>query len=214
MKYTVSTKPGIKTLLIAIAAILALLLAACTVDNTDTGNAIPGGLGAFVGQVNDDLFIAIASADHPSEEYERVFLVYLCDGADQATWLRTESRIQPAVAEGDDVRVEFAVVEGGVSGHIEIAGGEPQPFTATRAEGDAGLYRAEETFNETAYIGGWIVLTTFAQRGAVTVDGVVVANPTLDVDSGQAATEVGTFSNVNSLPCIPVPRFGCIPVPN
>lgn len=181
-------------------------------------------------QAPPELFIAIVAAEHPAAEHERVYYAYLCDGAERSTWLLLESDGEGAVLEAGDVTVTLSGVGSNrltngadaLTGEVSIAGEPTRAFTAERAQDDAGLYRGELVEStghasarsaSTRYVGGWIILNSGHQLGAVTVDGVVVDNPTLDVATGSVVSSVGTFSGVTTLPCIPVPRFGCIPVP-
>lgn len=208
-----------------------LTLAACgspevTVPPTE-------GFGMFVGAVEEtrsldhpegrqappELFIAIAVAEHPAAEHERVYYAYLCDGEEHSTWLLLEGDGDRVVLEADDVTVTLSDVSDNrladgadaLSGEVSIAGEPPRTFIAERAQGDAGLYRGE-LVNSPRYVGGWIILNNGQQLGAVTLDGVVVDNPTLDVATGTAVSSVGTFSNIPTIPCIPVPGIGCIPI--
>jgi hypothetical protein len=175
-----------------ISALLFALLAAC--------GGTPGGVEddtlyahAFAGEVNEDLFIGAMVADHPRGPDRKALVVYLCDGADVSTWFFGEAIGDAVVLEGADIRVEMSLGEERLTGVVERAGVGPQGFVAEFAAGDAGLYRAVETFDGTDYIGGWVVLNDGRQRGALTLGGQVIENPTLDLTTGQAETSVGTF---------------------
>lgn len=198
-----------KPLLASIALLLALALAACA---TETPMPTPQGLGMFTGAVNDELFIAVAAAEHPDESLERAIMVYLCDGADRSAWLVAESAGDTATLSGEDVQVTLSLRGNNVSGEVRIAGAAAQPFTVERAQEDTGLFRVQRV-GPPDYIGGWIILNNFEQRGALTENGRVIENPFLDVATGTAETGVGTFSDITQLPCIPVPGWGCIPIP-
>jgi hypothetical protein len=97
----------------------------------------------FTGAVDGDLFIAVAAAEHPGEDFERAIMVYLCDGADRSTWLVAESAGDTATLQDGDVEVVLSSTGTTVSGQVHIAGEAPHTFTAERALGDAGLYRVQ-----------------------------------------------------------------------
>jgi hypothetical protein len=160
---------------------------------------------AFAGEVDEDLFIGALVADHPRGPDRKALVVYLCDGADVSTWLYGEAVGDAVVLEGADTRVEMSLGEERLTGMVERAGEAPQEFVAVFAEGDAGLYRAAETIDGTDYIGGWVVLNDGRQRGAITLGGQVIENPTLDLTTEQAETSGGTFGIVR---CFRDPRTG------
>ena len=120
---------------------------------------------AHVGEVNEDLFVAV-TVDEPAEP-EQVS-VYLCDGEEFSQWLSGELNAEGVAELGEDMgaQVALTVDEGGnVSGVVQPPGDVPQPFTATAATGDAGLYRAEEAVDGVTHVGGWIVLPDGRQKG-------------------------------------------------
>jgi hypothetical protein len=204
----ITSKPIVKLFLSSITLLMVLTLAACTSDAAPTSE----GLGQFVGEVNEDLFIAVAAALHPDPALERVYYVYLCDGAERSTWLLAESESSSAILESDDVTVTLAVSGNTVTGQLDIAG-DVQPFVAEPAREGAGLFRMQRV-GPPDYTGGWIILNSFAQRGALTEDGTVIENPVLNAATGTVETSLGTFSDITQLPCIPVPGWGCIPIPH
>ncbi len=176
----------------------------------------------FVADVGDDLFLAVVAAELESAEIGRAYVAYLCDGAEVATWLIDADDGESVTLTTADAEVAFSLGDDALSGEVTLADGTPRPFTAVRAVGDAGLYRAEHPVGAPAtgalaigvdhYVGGWIILNNAEQRGALTLGGAVVENPTLDPATGTAQTSVGTLSTVT---CIPVcfPGFcTCIPV--
>jgi hypothetical protein len=189
-----------------IGVLVTLLIGACS-----AAEPTADGVGTFVGEVNEDLFIAVAAALHPEVAFERVYYVYLCDGAERSTWLLAESEGSSATLEDGDVTVTLAVNGNTISGQVDIAG-DVQPFVAEPARDGAGLFRLQRV-GPPHYTGGWIILNSFEQRGALTENGTIIENPVLDAATGTVETQVGTFSNISRLPCIPVPRFGCIPLP-
>ena len=191
-----------KGLALLMSAFLFALLAGCgTVDDV-TDDALFAD--AFTGEVDEDLFIGVLVADHPPVPDRKALVVYLCDGADVSTWLFGEAIGDTAVLEVADTRVELSMNEGSAAGAVSQAGGAPQEFVAEFATGDAGLYRAVETIDGQDYVGGWIVLNNLEQRGAITLGGQVIENPTLDLTTGEAETSVGTFGTN----CFRDPRTG------
>jgi len=64
-----------------------------------------------------------------------------------------------------------------------------------RVEPLLGHFRAVATFDGRDYVGGWIVLEDGRQRGAITLGGTVVDNPTLDSSTGVAESSLGTFGS-------------------
>jgi hypothetical protein len=122
---------------------------------------------AFVGAVNERLFIAVALAGPDHTSGQRQVRVYLCDSDQVSVWLSGEMSGDAVTLAVEDSRVELVTTEDSVSGTVILAGGQPQPFTAVPAGGEAGLYRAEETFDEGHVVAGWIVLHDGSQRGGI-----------------------------------------------
>jgi hypothetical protein len=149
----------------------------------------------YVGAVDEDLFIGVLVEDPPAEDGRRALVVYLCDGADVATWIFDETFGASAVVENDAARVEISLGRGGVFGVVELAGGERRAFVADAATDHPGLYRAVETFDGREYVGGWIVLDDGRQRGAITLRGDVVENPEVEPIAGVAESSIGTFGS-------------------
>jgi hypothetical protein len=123
---------------------------------------------AYVGAVDDELFIAVALDDGADGQTARV---YLCDGAEVSIWLRGDVEPEQPTRLGgfeDGAHVEFVVTDEAVHGEVTLAGqGGPRYFEAVAATGDAGLYRAEETIDGTEYVGGWIALADGRQQGLI-----------------------------------------------
>ncbi len=150
---------------------------------------------AFAGEVDADLFIGVLVADDPDAPERRALIVYLCDGADVSTWFFGDATAGSTVLEASDVRVELLLGHDGVAGVVERPGEAPAHFAADLVMGDAGLFRAVETIDGDDYVGGWIVLEDGRQRGAITLGGTVVDNPTLDPSTGVAESSLGTFGS-------------------
>jgi hypothetical protein len=159
---------------------------------------------AFAGAIDDELFIGILAAEHPSQPGLRTWVIYLCDGATTSTWLFGEGTGDDAVVRQGDTQVELSLRGPSVHGVVDRVGETPRLFVAEFATALAGLYRSVETIEGNEYVGGWIVLDDGRQRGAITLGGRVVDNPTLDPESKQAVSTVGTFGSN----CFRDPRTG------
>lgn len=116
----------------------------------------------WVGAAKDSkAFVAIVAA-------QGRLLAYVCDGEKIAQWFRG------AVGEGGAVAIELnsrtklnaRLTGDSASGTLELEGMRLE-FTATKANGSAGLFRAELSANSATYTGGWIVNQRGEQRGAV-----------------------------------------------
>lgn len=122
----------------------------------------------FVGAVDDELFVGIALSEAAAAADEpRTLVVYLCDGRSVSKWMVEEAAGEQATVAHGDTRVELAIAEAGISGTVALDGGEPQPFAAEPATGDAGLYRAEWSLAGADYMINWIVLADGSQRGSL-----------------------------------------------
>jgi len=210
------------------ALVLAAALVACAtpVEADAPTDVAVGSTSTFVADVGDDLFLAIVAAELESDEIGRAFVAYLCDGADVSAWLIDADDGDPVTLATADAEVVLSLGDDDVSGEVSLAGGTPRPFTAERAVGSAGLYRAEHTTGAPAtgalatgvrdYVGGWIVLNNAEQRGALAMAGVVLENPTLDLATGTAETSVGTLRTIECIRvCFPAGRGAvctCIPI--
>ncbi len=168
--------------------LLLLLLPGCTI----LGGAESEGE-SYVGTLDDALFIGIAVNEDVGGEGERALVAYLCDGETVSQWFVAERVEQEMTLTAGDTRVELAFSGDGVSGTVALAGQEPQAFEAAPATGDAGLYRAEESFDDVDHVGGWIVLPDGRQQGAVNAGGSIVESPSLDLETGEATTSAGTM---------------------
>lgn len=176
---------------IVVLALLATLLPACTVLE---GQATATEMDTFVGAVNDDLFVGIAVAEASAGEDTPALIAYLCDGEAVSQWFIEERVESEMTLTAGDTVIELTLDDGRISGTVALAGQGPQPFEAALAQGDAGLYRAEESFDGVNHVGGWIVLEDGRQQGAVSADGTVVENPTLNLETREATTSAGTLN--------------------
>lgn len=151
---------------------------------------------SYVGDVDGDLLIGVMVAPHPPTGEVKDVVVYMCDSGGVSAWLFGQTDGSSVVLEADGVSVSLALGAGEVTGEVTIGAEAPRGFTAVAAQGDAGLYRAEEQTVDGLYVGGWIILNTLAQEGALTLDGSIVEKPTLDPATGTADTSIGTLSTV------------------
>lgn len=149
----------------------------------------------MVGQVDEDLFVAVVSDEHE-------LVIYACDGTADAVataeWLHgphDDGRFDLA---GSDANVhaqgELDATTG--QGSLRIDGIE-QPFTLEAAEGDAGLYfDVVHDADDVKHWGGWIVRRDGSVRGSVInrkTGGIVAAGeatPSAEVTVGTLVFEV------------------------
>jgi hypothetical protein len=66
--------------------------------------------------------------------------------------------------------------------------GQALAFTAPPTTGDNGLYRGQAAFDGVTTTGGWIVLSSTEQAGAVLQGGDIIASPQLN--TGQPTVHV------------------------
>jgi hypothetical protein len=139
----------------------------------------------WVGELDDDRFIAITlDENYLGEQYD--VLVYICDTGETFVVHAGALEDGRATLSGDFVDIELSLEDEEFSGSVSLDG-ESLDFSAAPASEPSGLYVAE--FSSDGSDPGtamWIVNDAGEQRGA----------------------------RIDQLPCIPVPRFGCIPVPN
>lgn len=127
----------------------------------------------WIGEVDDDTFVAVVSDD------ERV-LAYVCDGTPEAvsvaTWfVGTHDGDSFALDHASGRRFTGTIGDDAISGHL-LLGDEELAYMAAPAAGAAGLFLADEADLR----GGWIVHEDGAQRGAVlhrTTGDIVSAQP-------------------------------------
>lgn len=120
----------------------------------------------YVGAVDEDLYISVSFSENADTGEPREVTVYLCDG-EIGEYLTGEVGAGTNTLEGEVFDVELSLVDDAVTGMVIQDGEEPQPFTANKASGDAGLYTAEFTFEGDEYRAQWIVLPDGSQRGVV-----------------------------------------------
>lgn len=173
---------GTKSLLVGV-----LMLLSGTLAQTE---------GNFVGHLEGtDAFVAIVS------DGEEV-LAFVCDGEALVVWLRGAVENGSLVLNSPASAAQSYLFEAQLGANAEgslFMNGERLPFTAETAEGEAGLYRAEETLDGVDLVGGWIVDNSGEQRGAV-VGGTSSRSASLDLATLQAKIDAGTLTARHVLP--------------
>jgi hypothetical protein len=167
-------------------SLLVLVLSACGAPDVDVTDIaldletleveVPAGTlraepvpGAYVGAVNDDLYIAVIPREADGGDGVQEVAAYLCDGVDVVAWLTGDVRDGEGTLTDGDTRVEIESMAGDVRGRVVVAGGEPEAFTADEGEGVAGFYQADGQMDDTSHLGRWIVLADGSRRGALTL---------------------------------------------
>lgn len=150
---------------------------------------------AMVGQVDEDLFVAVVSDEHE-------LVLYACDGTADAVavaeWFQGPhegGRFDvDGTTPGTHAEGELDATTG--EGSLRIAGVE-RAFTLEAAEGDAGLYfDVAHDADDTKHWGGWIVQRDGSLRGSVInrkTGGIVAAGdatPSAEVTVGTLVFEV------------------------
>jgi hypothetical protein len=133
---------------------------------------------ARVGEVTEDLFVAVVVPE-VVEEGQSVS-VYLCDGEAFSQWLSAELDADGQALLGQVIgaQVSLRIEDNGeVFGLAQVPGQLPHPFRATEATGEAGLYRAEETFDGVDHVAGWIVLPDGRQKGIHCCGCIILCQP-------------------------------------
>ena len=98
-------------------------------------------------------------------------LAYICDGEDLAQWYRGSLQaggLFEVRSTTKKSRITAQVTGRSVFGAITLEDGRVLSFRAIPGEGSAGLYRSDDRINDVRYLGGWVVLPSGEQRGAVT----------------------------------------------
>jgi len=180
--------------------LLASLLAACgsgktadsqepseTPDVRQTANGISG---SFVGKVDgSDSFIGIVVLE------TRETLAYICDSKLVSQWFRGSATADGLALSAGAAKLEATLSMDGVAGQVTLASGNALSFRASPATGAAGLYRAARTEGSRDFVGGWIILASGEQRGAVTAGpSLAIGTPTPQITavSGQTSASGAT----------------------
>lgn len=158
---------------------LATLATAMLLATTTAGCRSKAGVpvaGTFVGHVDGtEAFVAVARAG-------KTVVAYVCDGVGTATWFRGAARGRTLDLSSGKARLQATITEAGVTGTFAPEEGPARAFAAQPAAGGAGFYRASRTVAGLSYVGGWIVLSSGAQRGAVKQNGTVLADGPIRLD--------------------------------
>jgi len=170
------------------------LVAGCG-SSSHTGTANAGGTTTsvgnnqaarvFVGKVDGtNAYVAVATS--PTG-----VVAYVCDGARLVAYLAGKQTDATLAADepAQLVSVTGKIDGNRVQGTVRTPDGADHPFTATKADGNAGYYRAEVRKGDTVTVGGWIRLADGTVRGAV--QGVRVSvNTTTSTTAGRAALTI------------------------
>ena len=148
--------------------------------------------GSYVGHVaGSDAFVAIVA------DGEEV-LAFVCDGEELVVWLRgamAEDGSLTLHSATESIILEAQLDADSAQGSLTLEDGQQLTFSAATAEGEAGLYRAEETINGADYVGGWIVDPQGEQRGSVIGANMDRSTSTLNLLTLQAEVQgLGMFN--------------------
>ena len=123
--------------------------------------------GAYVGRVpGTQAYIAVVVT-------RRTVRAYVCNGEAKtsrktlARWLRAKRTGDTIHLRKRRVVIDATVAQDAVRGTVKLPGRRARAFTATRARGKAGVYRAKGRAGGSGYEGGWIILRDGSGRGAV-----------------------------------------------
>lgn len=124
--------------------------------------------GAYVGPINEELFLAIVVDDAAGADASRSVRGYVCN-REVGVWLEGEVNGNKVTLSSDDdvIRIEGTIGADGVLGTARLGEAQPRPFTTAPASGDAGLYRAEAQVDGVDRTAGWVVLEGGRQRGSL-----------------------------------------------
>lgn len=124
--------------------------------------------GAHVGQIDEELFVAIVVDDATGSGEARTVRGYVCN-REVGVWLDGEVNGNEVTLSSDDGVIQLDATIGTDDGFGVAHLGEAasHPFTVTSATGDAGLYRAEVQIDGEDRIAGWVVLEDGRQRGGL-----------------------------------------------
>jgi hypothetical protein len=115
-------------------------------------------------------------------------IAYICDGKTVAQWYRGSLQaggLFEARSTDQKSRITAQVNAGSVFGAITLETNEVLSFRATPANGEAGLYRSDDTINGSRWLGGWVVLPDGQQRGAVIGSGSTRPGRKLELNAGK-----------------------------
>jgi len=182
-------RSGTKVFMV-IVVLIGLILSACG------GAQVAPVKGQFVGHVeNSDAFVGVVA-------YADGHLgAYVCDGATISEWFQGPiegSAVDITNKVGAHLIVNLTAKS--VLGTVTLLDGSTLAFTANLVEkplgsDPLGFYRAEETIDGVAYVGGWIILPNGEQRGAIMSGGKLKPAPAISSSSKTVSVEgLGTFT--------------------
>jgi hypothetical protein len=151
----------------------------------------------YVGPVaGTNLFIGLAVEND-------IVTAYICDSAAVSIWFKGMQAGDGTVLEaanGANVQVSFAGNEAG--GTLTLPDGTTHVFAAQVTSGSqAGLFRLDRELDEGPYLlGGWIVLPNGEQRGALSANNTLIANPALNTSTLQTSVPLSTVLSTTTLP--------------
>ncbi len=197
-------------------------LVACGDDDEDGGQARENrpavSKGTFVGKVGGtDAYVALVS------DGKRV-IGYVCDSKRVSSWIDVSTvRDGKAmlISRAGDPLGEATVSADGVSGEVTV-GGERRSFSAARASGEAGLYRAARAVRKDGELRagevevGWVVLADGSQRGVFgvgTKTGTPMVNAAPRLAPNATNVSVPISARPTSLPVTNVRGITPIPIP-
>jgi hypothetical protein len=130
-----------------------------------------------------------------------IVTAYVCDSATVSIWFKGMQAGDGAVltaANGASVLVSIAGDE--ATGTLTLPDGTTHVFAA-QAGSQAGLFRLDRELDEGPYLlGGWIVLPNGEQRGALSANNTLIANPTLNTSTLQLSVPLSTVLSTTTLP--------------
>lgn len=157
--------------------LLFVFLASLVLSACSGGASTPSG--SFVGKVDgSDAFISVVV--HANGEVT----AYVCDGADISEWFKgTADGSSLDLTNANGASLTATLSANSASGTFTPAGDSALNFSAEIASEPAGLYRADLTYENTAYVGGWIVLPDGDQRGSIVGGGRTFSGSSLSTST-------------------------------
>lgn len=132
------------------------------------------------GPVGSNPFVAVVTTQDKA-------IAYICDGEVLAEWFRADLQaggLFEARSTTKKSGITAQVNAGSVVGAITLESGKVIQFRAAPADGTAGLYRSDDNINNERFLGGWVVLPSGEQRGAVIGGGSTRPGRTLEFRTG------------------------------
>src|SRR3954468_13990476 len=210
---TTPRRPGPRSRRALLAALLATLLS--TIVLPALASAAPGPIpraaapGVYLARLPDrDAYLAVLVDHHRAA-------AYLCDDGTVAKWFPHRRTTLGAISlRARDHRARLTARTtrtDGLTGRVRLHG-HRYAFTARRAHGPAGLYRAAARTSDGFFEAGWIVQEDGRQRGAVNtfIDnnvGFAVPSPAPRLDPGATLVTAGSPLGVVAVHKLHLPGF-------